>query len=339
MIRDFFQSVIHYIKKEYKFLIFIILLFIILNFPLNYYIDVGGGISDVSSRIEVEDAYESKGSFNLSYVTQIQANVLTYGLSYLIPTWDRIDIGDYKYDASEDIRDVEFRSDLDLVTAISTSEYWAYTLAGREIREVDSKIYVIATSGDEFPNELKVADEIVSVDGNRYSNVDEYIYYIQEKNVGDSVTFQIVRNKKEMEVPCQIYQYEDRKLIGVVLQIAKDYEMDPKVSIAFRSAESGPSGGLITTLEIYNQLTKEDLTKGKVIAGTGTIEGDGSVGEIGGIEYKVLGAASAHADIFLCPNGDNYEAAKKYIKDKKLKIKLIAVDTIYDAIEKLEGLD
>ena len=53
----------------------------------------------------------------------------------------------------------------------------------------------------------------------------------------------------------------------------------------------------------------------------------------------VLGAASAHADIFLCPNGDNYEAAKKYIKDKKLKIKLIAVDTIYDAIEKLEGLD
>ena len=224
MIRDFFQSVIHYIKKEYKFLIFIILLFIILNFPLNYYIDVGGGISDVSSRIEVEDAYESKGSFNLSYVTQIQANVLTYGLSYLIPTWDRIDIGDYKYDASEDIRDVEFRSDLDLVTAISTSEYWAYTLAGREIREVDSKIYVIATSGDEFPNELKVADEIVSVDGNRYSNVDEYIYYIQEKNVGDSVTFQIVRNKREMEVPCQIYQYEDRKLIGVVLQIAKDYE-------------------------------------------------------------------------------------------------------------------
>ena len=90
---------------------------------------------------------------------------------------------------------------------------------------------------------------------------------------------------------------------------------------------------------MYNQLTKKDLTKGYTIAGTGTIEEDGSIGQIGGIEHKILGAVAAKADYFLSPAGDNYKDAKKYIKKKKLKIKLIKVNNIQDAISILEGLD
>ena len=92
---------------------------------------------------------------------------------------------------------------------------------------------------------------------------------------------------------------------------------------------------MITTLEIYNQLTKNDITKGKKIAGTGTIEEDGTIGEIGGVEHKLLGAETAKTDIFLVPSGKNYKTAVKYKKDKKLKIKLIEVKTINDAINKL----
>ena len=93
--------------------------------------------------------------------------------------------------------------------------------------------------------------------------------------------------------------------------------------------------GLITTLEIYNRLIKKDITKGLKIAGTGTIEEDGSIGEIGGVKYKILGAAKDKADIFIVPEG-NYKEAKQYIKDKKIKIKLIKVSTIKETIEKLE---
>ena len=75
------------LKEDYKFIIFIIILYIILQYPLNYYITVGGGISDISSRIKVEDAYNSEGSLNISYVTQLPGTILTYGLSYIIPTW------------------------------------------------------------------------------------------------------------------------------------------------------------------------------------------------------------------------------------------------------------
>ena len=113
------------------------------------------------------------------------------------------------------------------------------------------------------------------------------------------------------------------------------YKTDPKVNIKFKSSESGPSGGLITTLEIYNQLTKKDITKGRKIAGTGTIESDGSIGEIGGVEYKILGASEDKVDLFLVPEG-NYKDALKYKKKHNLKIKLIKVKNIEDALNKLK---
>ena len=73
----------------------------------------------------------------------------------------------------------------------------------------------------------------------------------------------------------------------------------------------GPSAGFMFSLEIYNQLTKEDLTKGYEIAGTGTISPDGTVGRIGGIEQKIIAADKAGADIFLAPN-ENGEKDSNY---------------------------
>lgn len=63
-----------------------------------------------------------------------------------------------------------------------------------------------------------------------------------------------------------------------------------------------PSAGLMFTLEIYNQLVEEDLTKGHEIAGTGTINEKGEVGPIGGINQKVVVASDAGAEVFFAPN-------------------------------------
>ncbi len=56
------------------------------------------------------------------------------------------------------------------------------------------------------------------------------------------------------------------------------------------------------SLEIYNQLMEEDLTKGYKIAGTGTIDSEGTVGPIGGIDQKIVAADKAGAEIFFAPN-------------------------------------
>jgi PDZ domain-containing protein len=63
----------------------------------------------------------------------------------------------------------------------------------------------------------------------------------------------------------------------------------------------GPSGGLIFALGIVEKLTPEDLLKGRVVAGTGTISIDGHVGAIGGIDDKIIAAKKAGATLFLAP--------------------------------------
>lgn len=329
--------IIDTIKEEYKFIMFLFLLYIILQWPLNYYIVTGGGTSDISSRVEVSDKYKSNGSFNISYVTELKGTVITYALSYVIPTWEREDANLYKYNEEESIDDIEFRSDLDLLTSNGTATYWAYNLAKKEVKEKSSKLY-ITTIFEGFKTDLKVQDEVLSVNGKTYNSVDEYREYLQTLKENDLVEVKIKRKNKEKIIKSKLYKYEDRLILGVGLQFVRKYETDPEVKIKFKSSESGPSGGLITTLEIYNQLTKKDITKGLKIAGTGTIEEDGTIGEIGGVEHKILGAADDKADVFLVPSGDNYKDALKYKKEKNLKIKLIEVKTIEDALNKLEKL-
>lgn len=338
MFKRILQELKEAIKEEYKFIITIVLLYIILNIPLNYYITVGGGTSDVSSRIHVTDKYESKGSFNISYVTQLNGNVITYLLSYVMPHWERESANDYKYTTNESLEDIEFRGDLDLRTANGTATYWAYTLAGKELKQTTSKMYVIVVFNDEYKTNLKVQDQILSIDGKTYESLNEYKELIQSKTPGENIDVLVLRNNKELKLEVPLYESDGKTVLGVGLQYVKEYDTTPPVNIKFKRSESGPSGGLITTLEIYNQLTKKDLTKGYKIAGTGTIEPDGTIGEIGGIKHKILGAVSDKADYFLAPSGTNYTEAKKYIKEKKLKIKLIEVKTIQDAIKKLEGL-
>ena len=130
------------IKEEYKFIILLIVLYFVFTFPLNYYITVGGGASDVSSRIDVidKDKVESKGSFNISYVTQLEGTVLTYLTSYIIPGWERENADNYKYTKNESIEDIDFRGDLDLKVANENAKYWAYTLANKSIKKVSSKL-------------------------------------------------------------------------------------------------------------------------------------------------------------------------------------------------------
>ena len=331
------RNTIELIKEEYKFLLFLILLYFILQVPLNYYIITGGGTSDISSRIEVKDAYKSKGSLNISYVTELPGTVMTYLLSYIIPTWERENANLYKYSKEESTTDISFRNDLDLKTASSQATYWAYTLANKELIKTNSDLYVI-TIFEGYNTPLKVGDKIKSMDNYSYETIEEYRNYIQTKKENEEVTIKIERNNKTKEIKSKIYSYKDHLILGVGLQFLNEYKTDPKVKINFKARESGPSGGLITTLEIYNQLTKKDITKGLRIAGTGTIEENGTIGEIGGIEHKILGAENDNIDIFLVPSGNNYKTAKKYKKQKKLKIKLIEVKTIQDALIKLKNV-
>jgi PDZ domain-containing protein len=92
---------------------------------------------------------------------------------------------------------------------------------------------------------------------------------------------------------------------------------------------------MMHTIAIIDSLTEGELTGGRVIAGTGTIDLEGNVGSIGGIRQKVVAAEAAGADFILVPQG-NYDSALTAERDT---IEIIPIATLDEAITFLEGLD
>jgi len=112
-----------------------------------------------------------------------------------------------------------------------------------------------------------------------------------------------------------------------------NYRFESQVDVDFQTGRiAGPSAGLMFSLALYDRFTPEDLTEGRGVAGTGTIDCDGGVGAIGGIEQKVAAAESEGAEIFLAPAA-NAEAARRAADD----IDVVAVSDFDDAVEYLEG--
>ena len=335
--RNFKKELIGYLKDEWKFLLFCVVLTSVLLFPVDYYITTGGGISNIEDRVIIEDAYKSKGSLNISYVTQLKGDILTYGLSYIMPNWDREKYSEYKIDSDEKLEDLEYRNKLDLEYSNSNATYWGYKLANQDIELKSSKIYVIYVL-KEYNSDFEVQDELLSINDKHFDSVLEYKKYLNTLNEEDNIKVKVLRKNKEKELECKIYKVKNQNIMGITLTTINKYKTDKKVKFKFKGNESGPSGGLMTTLDIYNKLTNKDITNGLKIAGTGTIELDGSIGEIGGVKYKLLGATSDKADVFLVPK-DNYKECMKTVKEKHLKIKIISVSNIEEAINKLSNLE
>jgi PDZ domain-containing secreted protein len=94
----------------------------------------------------------------------------------------------------------------------------------------------------------------------------------------------------------------------------------------------GDSSELMIALELIQEFGNEDVTKGRVIAGTGTILSNGKVGKVGGIPYKVTGANKFGADIFIVPHGSNYEEAQQTANLLASDIEIVSVKTMNDAL-------
>jgi PDZ domain-containing protein len=115
-------------------------------------------------------------------------------------------------------------------------------------------------------------------------------------------------------------------VIGIVLVEPFPFE------ITIESGDvGGPSAGLMWAVGLYDLLTPGDLTGGRTVAGTGSIDLDGNVGPIGGILDKVVAAREANADVMLVPRANFDEVRGVEAGD----LRLISVGTFDDALEAL----
>ena len=340
MLNKIKKNVINYLKEYYKAIIFFVVFFIIITYPVPYYVFTSGGITDLSKKIYIENAYKQSGSYNLSYVNQVEGNVLTYIASNIIPGWDSVKVEKYQISSNESLKELSIRDQLSLTYANQTAVLLAYSKAGKEINIKNRQMYIYAVYDFlESDKKINIGDILISVDGKSIEDLSIIRQIINEKNANDTVELEFERDNEKYKTNVVIKDIEGIKALGVTLYPIYSFDVNPKILFNFANTESGPSAGFMTTLAIYDALIEEDLTNGLKIAGTGTIEEDGSVGEIGGIKYKLAGAESDDADIFFAPAGNNYEEAIKIKENKNYKIKIVEIKNIDDAINYLRQLN
>ena len=146
---------------------------------------------------------------------------------------------------------------------------------------------------------LKPRDVVRRFNGERVTAATQLAKLIEKVPDGKSVPITVVRKGKPVTMHVTPTTKDGHRLIGVTLGIG--YTFPFKVSVNISDVIGGPSAGLMFALSIYDTLTPGSLTSGGTVAGTGTIDGAGHVGEIGGIQQKIAGAREAGAQLFLVP--------------------------------------
>lgn len=323
------------IINEYGITLFILILFLLFNFlELPFYIKKTGGLIDITDRIEIDTNLSITGSYNLAYVSELKATIPIYLTALFNKNWDIIK-KEEEVASNEKESDVNLRNELALNEANNIALIVAYNKANKKIDIVDNELIVgyIDTIAD---SDLKVGDKIKKIDNKVIKSKQELNDIINTKKIGDKVEVEVLNKNKNQKRYATVVEYEDRKIIGVIVYNNYKINTVPKTQFNFSKRETGASGGFMMSLAVYDYLSDIDLANGRKIAGTGTIDIDGNVGEISGIKYKIMGAINEKADIFFVPDGDNYDEALKIVNDFDLDIELVNVKNIEDAINYLK---
>ena len=253
-------------------------------------------------------------------------------LSFILKDCDLNQLEDVKLN-DESVEEIDLRNKVMLENSYQNAIFVAYNNAGKDIKINDSKNIVVATTLD---NNLEIGDEIISVNGIDIYNVEQLKTIINNSEVNSNLNIKLIRNNKEMNVDSKIIEDNGSKVIGIVMVTNYDYELNPEIDISFKSSEGGSSGGLMLALNIYNAISDVDITYSHRIAGTGTIDLNGNVGEIDGVKYKIIGAYKNKMELVFVPV-NNYEEAKSVVEDRGYDMKVVAVKTIDEAIDYLNN--
>lgn len=161
--------------------------------------------------------------------------------------------------------------------------------------------------GSPSKGKLQESDAIDSIDGRATPDTDTLDKVLTSIPGGSTVTVGYTRLGKPGTTTVTTRSATDRKgaLLGILVVQAPSAPFDVDIHVA---DVGGPSAGLMLTLGILDLVGPTDLTAGKIIAGTGTIDQNGKVGPIGGIQLKMVAAHDIGAKLFLTPADNCAEA-------------------------------
>ena len=326
-------------KTNKKLLISFLVIFIILSslslIKTDYYFMSPGPPYQWEIDYGEINSFDFEGSLYQLTVRRDEANALIYAWSLINDSYDL-------YPREVILPDGVTPKELSEISIqnMRTSENVAIAVALKNVGyEISSKGDGVSVVGllDDSPvkEKLKKGDLLNSINNKEISSTTEFISTLRTYSIGETVSIGLLREVdgelKQMFVETTLIEhvkYEGEPMVGFLATTVNErfdfpFEIDIKTGNV-----GGPSAGLMMALNVYNNLIPEDITNSMIVAGTGTIEIDGSVGPVGGIKQKIIAAKRAGAELILVPVA-NLEEAKPFEDDKTA---IVAVDTFDEAL-------
>lgn len=333
-------------KYFFKRFWIIIAVAILINVPLlilgtirtNKTVTLKGDTTIVRDFVEIENAFQAEGSLSTIYVISLDHSTILQNLMVQASKTSELSDLPQHYLHFTDL-ELTKMGRIQHESSIQYSLMLAYQAASLKnpsiYLEHSYDAYVVAYY--DSVSEFRIGDRIIGVDG-IYIEEDFESFkdaFNQAVSQDGKHFFQVSRDKEELEIE---NTSENLRIAGYSYYSLNQQTAFPKYTIK-QTNVGGPSGGLLQTLALYNSLLPEDITRGHRIAGTGTIEPDGTVGPIGGIQQKIYTAFEDDMEIFLCPNENYEEALLAYNQLRnKDRMKLYSISTFMEALEVLKNV-
>ncbi len=290
-----------------------------------------GPVSDAADSVVIEGApaYAPGGELVVLTVAGQDINPFEALISAIDPS---VDVLARQAVRRPDETDEEYRRrNLQLMDQSTTA---AITVALQHVdtEDYEPSVFITGYAADTPAGQtLEIGDRIVTFAGEEIAATGDLAAAMSDFMPGDLADIEVERQGRRVAHRIELAAREDEPaspMIGVfVRQLPFWVDVDSGIV-------GGPSAGLMYTLAIIDVLTPGDLTGGRIVAGTGTIDNEGNVGAVGGVRQKVVAAEAAGAHVMLVPEA-NYEVA---LTAPRADLELIPVATIDDALEYLATL-
>jgi PDZ domain-containing protein len=161
---------------------------------------------------------------------------------------------------------------------------------------------------------LQLGDRIEQVGEKPVKNLQQLTAQMTAIKPGDKVKITVRRQSELLTITASTLVHpDDPKRAAFGIQVSNDFQFDIPETVRFHNYalhEGGPSHGAMLALAIIDQLTPGGITHGNKVAGTGTVEVDGLIGPVGGVEQKAYTVSRTDADVFFVPTANESEARK-----------------------------
>ncbi len=228
-----------------------------------------------------------------------------------------------------DLRDMSRSQDIAAAVALRKL---GYTVIARPIGILVSQVDAQAPAA----GKLQPSDLITKVDGSTVLTIAALRTAMRAKRPGDAVRYTVVRGKRTVDVSLKTIAAPDNAKRAIA-GFAPEQGTQLKLPVAVRidaGEIGGPSAGLAFALDVVEEVGRKDIARGNVVAVTGEIFLDGTVGSVGGVEQKTIGARRAGATIFIVPAGDNAREARRFAEG----MRIVPVESFQQALSALATL-